>query len=493
MSDIKNLSKDIVIYTVGNLAQRAVILFLLPLYTNVLSVSEYGLFETIAVTSQILVFIMDLGMSRSVLRYYARYQNDLQARSKLVITALLLMTLSGVFILTIGIIGQSTFSSLLFGDSQLTQVLFWTLIVSLFQTFNLWIFILFRAKRETGKYIIVSLLNLLALTIVNIILVRYLQLGIMGVLYSQAIVYFAITIFYLPGILKDSRKYFGVSIALAKQLFNFGFPLIFTTAGMLIINSMDRYFLLHYRGLEDVGIYSLGIRIANIFSMLTVTPFQLAWGPFLFEKEKEDIRALASRFFTYFLFVLALGVTVFLLFSEEIILLFSSETFLAAKGVVPFMLISMALLGIYYWAGGIVNLAEQTWKLGLIVFVSGLCNIVLNLLLIPIWGWVGAAWANVLSRGIATGLTFILAIQLVPIYFEYKRIINVGVFIAGICTFYLFTQSTLSGISGIGIKSLVLFGGLIVLFFPLQFITPQEWAKIQNIYVSLKSKAYPSK
>ena len=490
---MKNLSKDIVVYAIGNLAQRAVIFFLLPLYTNVMSVSEYGLFETATATIQILVFIMDLGMSRSVLRYYARYQNEPRARSKLIATALTLMILSGVFILIVGLAIPGKFSSLLFGGSEYTKVLVWTLIVSFLQTFNAWIFTLFRAKRETGKYVMVSLINLFALTIINIILVRYLHLGIMGVLYAQAFVYFAINIFFLPSILKESHHRFGISLPMAKQLFTFGFPLIFTTSGMLILNTFDRYFLVYYRGLEDVGIYSLGIRIANLLGMLTVTPFQLAWGPYLFETENQDIRWLASRFFTYLFFVLALCGTVFLFFSGEIILLLSSTSFEAARNVIPLMLISMALNGIYYWAGGIVNLAEQTWKLGVIVFFGGLCNIVLNTILTPKWGWVGAAWADVLSRAILTGLTFGIALQLTPIQFEHKRILSVGSFIAGLWVFYFITQSSLSGLTGIGIKSLALLFGLTILFIPLQFITPREWNKIQNVFALLKARAYSNK
>jgi O-antigen/teichoic acid export membrane protein len=488
MAGIKDLSKDILIYAVGNFAQRAVTFFLLPLYTNVLSVSDYGLLETVTVTSQILLFIMDLGMSRSVLRYYSRYHDRSDLLGTLVSTALILMTLSGLVFLGVGFLTRTSLSVLLLGNKQYSTILVWTLIASLLQAFNQWIYILFRAKRQSEKYVLVSVLNLIALTLLNIVFLRYLHVGVLGVLFAQVIVYLFILVLFFPSILKIIDGHFGFSWPLAKQLFNFGFPLIFAMSGMIIINSVDRYFLVYFRGLEEVAIYSLGIRISAILGMVVVTPFQLAWGPFLFLEENRDTSRLVSRFFSYLVLSLAFVGTVFLLFSREIILLLSSQNYMDAQGVVPYMLLSIAFMGLFYWAGGLVNLNEQTWKLGFIVLFAGLINIGLNLLLTDRWGWLGAAWADVSARGIATGLTFYIAIKANRIAFEYRRLANIFFLISISWFSYFLILDSLSGVIAIGLKSLVLILSLFLLFGPLRFFEAHELKKVQTLYLSLKAK-----
>ncbi len=485
MSSITDLGKDISVYAFGNVAQRAVIFFLLPLYTSILTKSEYGLVETIFVTSQILVFLMDIGMSRSVLRYYSRYQDDPQKLSNLIMTAMMVMLISSFIIISIGILGREFFSELLYGASQYSTILVWTLIASFLNTILFWVYILYRAKRQSSRYVLVSLVQLVALTSLTIYFVRYLKMGILGILYAQCVVYFLLSIVFLPASLNLKLDHIGFSFGLARQLFKFGFPLIFTMAGMLIMNSVDRYFLVQFRGLEDVAIYSLGVRIAAILAMLIVTPFQLAWGPYLYEKEEQDLRELASRVFTYMVFVLALGGMVFLLFSDELILFFSSSDYSDSQDVIPFMLISVALMGIYYWAGGLVTLVEKTWRLGFIILFAGLCNIVLNYVLTPEFGWIGASWANVLARSIAVGLTFVLALHYVRIIFDYKRIISVGIFLVGFCSFYYLTRNIFDGFFGLGLRLVVLTISLFLVIVPLRLVTQQEWKMMRGMVAAL--------
>jgi O-antigen/teichoic acid export membrane protein len=465
---LKGLGKDIFIYLIGTLAQRAVSFFLLPLYTKTLSVSDYGLVETIMITIQVLVFLMDIGMSRSMLRYYARYQNDSNQLSAMFTTALTIMTLSMVTFLGIGLVFSEPLAAMIFGDPEYSDIFVWTLVISLFSTWLQWIYILFRAQLKSVRYVVVSIVNLVALTALNILFVRFMDMGVEGVLLAEGLVCLLISLFFMPGILRLAEGKYRLSLPMAKQLLNFGFPLIFAMSGMMIISSLDRYFIVHYGGLEDVGIYSLAARIAAMLMMVIVTPFQLAWGPYLFQKEKEDISVLVSKTFTYLVLLLALVASVFLIFSREIVLVLSSPQFLEAVEVIPYMLVSVVLVALYYWAGGLVNLAEQTWKLGVIVFIAGMLNIAFNFLLTPEYGWQGAAWSNVLARGIATLFTMIIALKYKPIMFERKRLFFIGGLSLVLWVMYFLVLDEQAGILGLIYKIVItlIALGLIVKFFP---------------------------
>ncbi len=487
MLSIKSLTKDIVIYASGNLAQRAAIFILLPLYTSTLTTAEYGLLETVFLTTQVLLFTLDMGISRSLLRYYSRYQDDPYSLGGFFASALIVALTSSLVITFVVMIAKVQLSNLFLGTSQHAVIFTWALTSALAQTFNQWVFLLLRAKRQPWKYVVVSIIVLFALTMLNILFIRYWRLGITGSLFSQVIVYSAITLIFLPPILKPYLKYFKFSSIMARQLLKFGFPLIFVSSGMVILNIFDRFFLLHNRGLVDVGIYTLSIRIASVLDFIVVTPFQLAWAPFLFEKENQDLGLLTSRIFTYLLLFLSFGGSMVFFFSREIIMLLATNDYIAAQEIVPFTLISMFLMGVFYWAGGLMNFVEQTWKLGIIVFFATLCNIGFNVALTPQWGWWGAAWSDMLARFIMAGITFIVAIKQVPIHFEYKRMLSISLVTIGmICLFYFARLDLLDGMIGALIKFMVLAFGLAILLIPLRFISKKERKAIQDIGAILK-------
>lgn len=483
---IKGLGKDVFIYLIGNLAQRAVSFFLLPLYTRSLTMTEYGLVEQIMITIQVLIFLMDIGMSRSVLRYYARYKEDPSKSQTMFTTALMIMITSMVSWLVIGLVLREPLAGMIFGDPIYGDILAWTLVVSTFSTLLQWIYILFRAQLKSARYVRVSIVNLIALTGLNILFVRFLNMGVYGVLLAEGLVTLLLSVVFLPGILRLSRGKITLSRQMAKQLFTFGFPLIFTSAGMMVINSLDRYFLVNYRGLEDVGIYSLAARIAAMLTMLVVTPFQLAWAPYLFQKEKDDISQMAARTFTYLVLVLSIVSSLFLLFSRESILVLASPQFMEARIIMPYLFISVIMVAIYYWAGGLVNLAEQTWKLGVIVFLAGISNILLNIFLTPEFGQIGAAWSNVLARAFAAIITMFVAIQYKAIRFEYKRLVLILVLTVGLWAVYFLVFDDMTGIIAFGLKAAL---GLVALVIVIAlFPTSHERQQFSQVASSLWSR-----
>src|SRR5206468_84836 len=78
---------------------------------------------------------------------------------------------------------------------------------------------------------------------------------------------------------------------------------------MWVLQLADRFFVLHYRSLSELGVYAVGVKLANLL-FLAVTGFALAWSPLMLELHKRDQegeRAFRARVLTYVTFALCLG------------------------------------------------------------------------------------------------------------------------------------------------------------------------------------------
>jgi O-antigen/teichoic acid export membrane protein len=145
-------------------------------------------------------------------------------------------------------------------------------------------------------------------------------------------------------------------------------------------------------------------------------PFQLAYGPYVFSFEHDpELKKKISRIFSYLLVILFLSTWGMAVFSRIIIRITAPPEYHQASHVILAILPSIVALGIYFWAASLLHLERKTKIIGFIVAGSALVNLILNNLLIPRFGWPGAA--------IATNLSFFLSMFL-NLYFglKYRRV-----------------------------------------------------------------------
>ena len=76
MSDIKRFFKHTSIYAIGNIINRIGAFILLPVYTNYLSVSEYGIVEIFYVISSVVSGILAIGLAHATLRFYFEFNDE---------------------------------------------------------------------------------------------------------------------------------------------------------------------------------------------------------------------------------------------------------------------------------------------------------------------------------------------------------------------------------------------------------------------------------
>jgi len=411
--NLKSFGKNTIIYGFGNLAIRFTGFLLIPLYTRCLSISDFGLLATLLVTVQVMIIFMSMQMQPAFVRFYREFE------SKGLIGQLLgssiLVNLAGCVVLT-GFsltILPGVFRDLIHGGSVLPYLALscW---VAASQSLCIHVMYYYRARNEALEYTLFAVLSAVLVVFLTVLFLVIFHLGVKGILTAQAVSFGIVAMIISSKLFQRLKP--TVSFSVVRQLFGFSTPLIFSGSAWFIMNASDRYFLAHFMGLEVVGIYSLGYKLASILLLLVVHPFQMAYGPFIFASlGASDIKDTLARLFRYLvsaLLLVALGIALGGSFLVRLIAPPDyGEAYLVSLCILPVG----AMIGIYYWAGALIHIVKKTHILGVTMTLGAGLNLMLNYLLIPHFGWLGAALATNLSVFLAAAGVFVIGMQLFPV------------------------------------------------------------------------------
>jgi O-antigen/teichoic acid export membrane protein len=391
-SQIARLARHSAVYGVGGLVSRFAAVLLLPLYTRYLTPTDYGAVETLVALMAILATILRLGIASAFFRFYFDSADPVH-RLRVVRTAFwftMMMATSG---LIAGLVFAGQISEALFGsDGRATLVR--AAFVLLWAQMNFeQITALFRVEERSTAFVAASLVNLAITVAATVLFVVVLDWGATGVVVGN----FTGTLVVYAALLAYRRAQLGLTLdrPLLRKMNRFGLPLVPSMLALWLLTFGDRFFLLKLTNTEEVGLYSIGSRIASAMVLL-LTAFRAAWPAFAYsiEEDREAKRAYAYVL-TYLLFIaswmaLALG----LLAPWLVRLLTTPDFYESSKVVAP-----LAFGGVAFGGFIVVSIAlgrtKRTQFNWVVTGAAAAVSVTLNLLLIPQYGIVGAAVANV--------------------------------------------------------------------------------------------------
>ncbi|MGC8867907.1 MAG: polysaccharide biosynthesis C-terminal domain-containing protein, partial [Elusimicrobiales bacterium] len=190
----------------------------------------------------------------------------------------------------------------------------------------------------------------------------------------------------------------------------------------VIIQLIDRPIMMHFLSPYFVGLYQANFRLA-VFMNLIVSMFDFAWRPFVIERaEKRDSVLIFKKVFEYFSFVVIYFFLIISVLIKSIITIPIGNTYLinpnywSASDVIPIVMIGYIFLGFYICFMASTIITKKTFYSMNANLISSLISVILNFLLIPIYGIYGAAYSFVASN-------FMLAAYM---YFTGERIMRIG-------------------------------------------------------------------
>ena len=382
------------IYFLGNVLSRLAGFVMLPVYTRVLTTGDYGILEILSLSIDVLGMLAGLGIRQAVLRLYYQYDTT-EDRSGVVSTAALLLVAIFASIAAILLAFSSQISAALLGPNQPVLLLRLALLAFVLGTLGDIPGVYLQARQRSSALVLSNFVRLVLALSLNILFIVILRTGVAGIFLStilSAVVvggFMAIMMFRETGIRFVPR--------IARALVSFGSPLVASSIGSFVLHFSDRYFLRHFHSLAIVGVYSLSYRFAMLIAMLVDGPFYSIWSAKAFEIERREGAAappiLRSILLQYNLVVVtaAFGVA---LFATDVIHIMLGAEFRAADGPVPLLALAMVFFCYRHMSQTGAMIRKKSGYIAVVTSAAAATALLLNLLLIPRWGAMGAASAT---------------------------------------------------------------------------------------------------
>ncbi len=417
---IKRLGKDSLIYGLGGMVSKFIGFLLLPIYTRIFSPSDYGIMDIIATMTALMGIILTAGTETALSYYFYKYSDPIERRRTVTTIALYLLIINVLIVSGVWLAAEKI-TMLAFGDIVYSAVLRIAILSVPFSSLVDLNLNILRLNRKPWAYIAFSVSQFILTVMLNIYLVAILRVGVVGVFWTNLIT----AVFYsIIGIVVN-RSYFSFRSFTRRRLveiLRYGLPLVIGGISMWIINYMDHYFLLHFSTLDQVGLYSVGLRLASVIGFITWA-FRLANAPFQFEISLDkDAPQTYSRTLTYFVLVTSLVCVPLSLFARPALRLLTTEAYVGAYTVVGLSAYSAVAYGLYQIIGVGLLVTKKTLFSGVSIGVGAIAYVLYLYLLVPPLGIVGAALATLLVHATVVALLFFGAQRAYPIPYDMKRV-----------------------------------------------------------------------
>jgi O-antigen/teichoic acid export membrane protein len=229
---------------------------------------------------------------------------------------------------------------------------------------------------------------------------------IWGLLLSDVILIFPLLI--ASSLLKGTRDIWGKEreekvFRFLKRYAVYGFPLIGWFLGIFLLNLSDRYFIQAYQGSAQVGIYSSNYNLVLGIFNLIAAPIISAAHPIIMKTASSDnvdkgqLPDIIKSFSRYYLFV-SIPIFIFMsILAKNIVTVFLGVEYREGYVIIPIILFGYFAWNFAMYGHKGLELEEKTKIMLFFVFICALCNVALNFLFVPLFGYVGAAVTSLIG------------------------------------------------------------------------------------------------
>jgi O-antigen/teichoic acid export membrane protein len=249
-----------------------------------------------------------------------------------------------------------------------------------------------RARRRSAMYSGMAAARLLAVVAASLWLVVLRRQGISGIFGGRLIGDAVGVAVGAAMCLRRTKLRFSLPVGVS--MIRYGLPVVASALIALLLDASGRYFLTHLSTLDQVGQYGVAIKIANIFQMMFTRPFGTAWGGMMFQiAQGAHPRTIFSKIIGYVWVLSLVGALVLALFTPALFGFFATPAYRAAATVFPLLLLVRAVNLMEYPTALGLYLTERTERLIPIYLVALVVNVLLNVVLVRLFGMFGAGWA----------------------------------------------------------------------------------------------------
>jgi O-antigen/teichoic acid export membrane protein len=281
-----------------------------------------------------------------------------------------------------------------------------------------------RIGERSGRFVALGFGRSAGTLVMRLLLVIAARMGVLGVVLADVVVTAVFTPIISVWLLPLLRPVFSRSVL--REALAFGLPRIPHSMANQIIALADRTFLNAYAKLGDVGVYSVGASF-GMAPKLFLSAFESAWTPFfLGVMHEKDAKKTYSTVSTYVMLVLVLIVAALAGCAPDLLRLTTTKQFHNASSVTPWIALGAMFQGVYLVGSIGIIITKRTAIYPVATGIAAAVSLGANAFLIPLYGSIGAAWANAIAYGALALVTVGFSLHYYPISYEWSRLLRIA-------------------------------------------------------------------
>jgi len=439
VNPLKKLAGQTAIYGLPTILGRLLNYLLVPLYTRVFVPAEYGVVTELYAYVAFLFVILTYGMETSFFRFAAQDNN----RSTVVGTSIVSLFFTSLLFLAL-VLPASSFIAGLMDYSNHPEYIRWFSLILAADAMTSIPYANLRLENKPLRFALIKIVNIgsnIGFNLFFIVLCPYLsdgahqgwwspliqlvyntQTGVGYIFISNLIASFITFLMLVPGI---PWRRLGIDTALLRKMLNYGWPLLIFGLAGIVNETFDRLILKHLlpdkaNAMVQLGIYGACYKV-SILMTLFIQTYRYAAEPFFFDQaSSKNARETYASMMHYFI-VVCLFIFLAIMLYIDLVMLFVGRDFREGAGVVPVLLLANLFLGVFYNLSVWFKLTDKT-KAGAAISIAGAAiTLVLNFILIPIWGYMGAAWATLICYVSMMLISYLIGQRYYPVNYDLRR------------------------------------------------------------------------
>ncbi len=437
MAGVKSLAKDTAIYGVSSIVGRFLNWCLVPLYTRLFPEDMYGVVTYVYSIVALTLIILTYGMETGFFRFanHERYSNPDEVYS----TSLTSLGFTSTLFFALVLLFLEPVSRAMECGGHESYVWMMALAVAI-DAYSCIPFAYLRYKKRPVRFAMLKLVNIglnIVLNIFFLLICPWLMrvapgwvewfyvadFGIGYIFLSNLIASAVTLLMLLPDIVRIPLKFNG---RLLREMLAYSFPLLVLGIAGIMNQTLDKILypvLATSDAMAGLGIYGANYKIAIVMVMF-IQAFRFAYEPFIFSQSRErgdnKLQAYrdAMKYFVIFALFIFLGVMYYL----DILRYFVRPDYWAGLKVVPVIMAAEFFFGIFFNLSLWYKLTDKTvW--GTWFSLLGLAvTVVLNVLLVPRYGYMGCAWAAFCCYGVMMLASYFVGNAKYPIGYNVGRL-----------------------------------------------------------------------
>lgn len=428
-----NYKKAGTYYMAGTLVNKGISLITIPIFTRILSTSDYGIVSTYNSWLAIIGIFIGCALYMGIRLAFLDYTEKIDDVMSTIVTYTIIAgcTFAGIYAVAAGVFGVG------YGLGLGLICIFHGTASMLAEDFSMYLQMRYQYKART---LLLTLPNIISVTIA-FFLIKYVMTEdlYMGRILPTAVVYVAVALIIVILVYKKSRCFFNREYL--SYCMKISLPLVLHAIALNILGQSDRIMLTSMYSASAAGIYSLIYNYGTAATVVT-TGFQGVYDPWLLNNMKnekyQDINEM-SKNYTVLISYAMVGI---IMIGPEVVKILAAESYWEGISIIPPIVLANYIIFVYTFYVGIEHYYKRTTVIALNTIVAAVVNLILNYIFIPEFGYVAAAYTTVAGYVVCLIMHIIYAKKLNKELFPFVRFIPALLQVAAFSVvFYFFMDN----------------------------------------------------